>query len=240
MEQAALDAITIEQGVSIIGLFWKTDLVTKFILITLIIASVWTWAVIFEKIGIMTYMKKSVRAFEKKFWSGGSLDSLFDSLKKSKLNPMSSVFVAAMKEWHRAGIYSKGDKNSLKNSGLLERIERVMYITADKEKEKMEKRMIYLATTGAVAPFVGLFGTVWGIMDSFYAIGVAGNAHLAVIAPGLAEALLTTILGLIAAIPSVIAYNMFARWINRMDSANEYFIGEFIAILSRKIDEAGK
>lgn len=240
MEQEALKAIQTESNFSIIGMFWQTDLVTKLDLFLLFLASVLIWAIIFEKLGLTTYIKKSMRAFENKFWSGGSLDTLFDSLKKKRLNPMSSVFVAAMKEWHRAGNFTKGDKNSLKASGVLDRIERVMYITLDRERDKLEGRMVFLATMAVVAPFMGLFGTVWGIMDSFHAIGATGNAHLAVIAPGLAEALYTTALGLIAAIPAVLAYNLFTKRINSIMNQTEAFIGEFMAILSRKIDEAGK
>lgn len=240
MKQEALGAIGANADTSLMHFFWVSDGVTKMILVLLFIASIWCWAVIFEKIAWLAYVKKSIRSFEKKFWSGGSLDDLYDKLKKVRLNPMSAVFMSAMKEWHRAGIYSKVDKNTLKNSGLLDRIERNMFITVDREQEKMQKRLMSLASIGSVAPFVGLFGTVWGIMHSFQAIGISGNAQLAVIAPGLAEALSTTALGLIAAIPAVLAYNFFIHKMNAITSNTEHFIGEFIAILSRKIDEASK
>lgn len=240
MQQTALGAVKSSSSFGVIDLFWQTDLVTKVDLLLLFVASVLVWAIIFEKIGVTAYLSKSVKDFETKFWSGGSLDALFDSLKKKRLNPVSSVFVAAMKEWHRAGIYTKGDKNSLKTSGVLDRIERVMYITMDREKDKLERRMIFLATMVVTAPFMGLFGTVWGIMDIFHAIGLSGNAHLAAIAPGLAEALYTTILGLVVAIPAVLAYNLFTKRINSVMNQTEAFVGEFMAILSRKIDEAGK
>ena len=167
--------------------------------------------------------------------SGGSLDDLFDRIGSRPVNPMSAVFSAAMREWRRST--SRAGRDSDDRQSLSERIDRVMQITLNRELEQLERYMTFLASVGSTAPFVGLFGTVWGIMNSFSAIAVSKNTSLAVVAPGIAEALFATALGLVAAIPAVIAYNKLTTDINRYAGRLEAFAGEFGAILSRQSED---
>ena len=176
-------------NLSMFGLFLQADFVVKTVIIALALASVWTWAIIFEKVMLLRSATEDARKFEAQFWSGGSLDEMFDKLeaKPFRLDPMSSIFVAAMREWRRSsGVLGAG---GVHGTSLNQRIDRVMQITMDREMDRMEKRMTFLASTGAVSPFIGLFGTVWGIMNSFHNIGASSNTSLAVVAPGIAEAL---------------------------------------------------
>ena len=170
--------------------------------------------------------------FEKVFWSGNSLDDLYDRISQQPRDPMSAIFAAAMREWRR----SPTSHGSGAAAGLAARIDRVMQITMAREMDRAERYMTFLATTGATAPFVGLFGTVWGIMASFQSIAISKNTSLAVVAPGIAEALFATALGLLAAIPAVIAYNKLSRDLDRYAGRLESFSGEFGAILSRELD----
>ena len=161
---------------------------------------------------------------------------MFDRVeaKQFRLDPMSAIFVAAMSEWRRSsGVLNGG----IHGTSLQQRIDRVMQITLDREVDRMEKRMTFLASTGSVSPFIGLFGTVWGIMNSFHSIGASNNTSLAVVAPGIAEALFATALGLVAAIPAVLAYNKLSSDMNRYAKTLENFAGEFSTILSRQIDD---
>lgn len=173
-----------------------------------------------------------MKAFEEKFWSGGSLENLFTAFQKNPPDPLSAIFVAAMKEWKRAF----ADKRRASTLNLAERTEKIMHITIDKQIEKLETKMTFLATTGSVAPLLGLFGTIWGVMDSFAAIGATQSTNIAAVAPGIAEALLTTAVGLIAAIPALIAYNKFSHDIDHMAAKMETFSDEFTAILSRQLE----
>ena len=179
-------------------------------------------------------LNKRSQDFEHAFWSGGSLDDLYDRISAQPQDPMSSIFVAAMREWRRL----PGNVNiSSANIGLAERIDRVMQITLSREMDRAERYMTFLATTGSTAPFIGLFGTVWGIMNSFQSIAISKNTSLAVVAPGIAEALFATALGLLAAIPAVVAYNKLTRDLDRYEGRLESFAGEFSAILSREMDQ---
>ena len=190
------------------------------------------WAIIFEKLLTVRRLNKRSDEFEQAFWSGKSLDDLFDKVSSNPRDPMSAVFAAAMREWRRVS----GNTSENFKVGLADRIERVMQITVNREMGRAEKYMTFLATTGATAPFVGLFGTVWGIMHSFQSIAISSNSSLAVVAPGIAEALFATALGLLAAIPAVVAFNKLNRDLDRYAGRLESFAGEFVAILSREMD----
>ncbi|MGH6934237.1 MAG: protein TolQ [Dongiaceae bacterium] len=218
------------------GLFLQADIIVKLVILLLILASFWSWTIIFEKVARLRRLRARARQFEEAFWSGGSLEELFDRIGNKPPDPMSSIFVAAMREWRRSAAKGLLGSDEIK-AGLKERIERVMDITLGREIEKVERHMVYLASVGSSAPFVGLFGTVWGIMNSFAGIAASKNTSLAVVAPGIAEALFATALGLVAAIPAVLAYNKLSGDIGRYGHRLEAFAGEFNAILSRQLEE---
>jgi len=220
---------------SIWGLFLQADFIVQLVVFLLILASFWCWAIIFEKWRRIRRLSDEARQFEENFWSGGSLDELYDRIGSQPNDPMSAIFVAAMREWRRSASQNVNDERS---AGLASRIDRVMDITLGREMAHLERYMIFLASVGSTAPFVGLFGTVWGIMNSFQAIALTKNTSLAVVAPGIAEALFATALGLVAAIPAVVAYNKLSNDIGRYAGRLEAFSGEFSAILSRR-SEAG-
>ena len=214
---------------------WSSDTVTKVVMIGLIAASVWSWAIIIEKVRALREVKQRSRSFESKFWSGGSLDRLYDSIGNRPSDPMSAMFVAAMREWKRTNILKSKTDRGLRGVSLQQRIEKAMTVSMDKELDELDTRMGFLASTGSVAPLVGLFGTVWGIINSFNAIAVTQSNSLSAIAPGIAEALFTTAFGLIAAIPAVVAYNKISSDIDRYANRLENFMAEFSSILSREM-----
>ncbi len=236
METSAVQSVTLDGSavpdLSVVGLFLQADIVVKLVMIGLLLASFWCWAIIFEKWFRMRMLRRRASQFEENFWSGSSLDDLFDRISDRPPDPMSAVFVSAMREWRRSGNLTPTGRE--RHQSLAERMDRVMQITVNRELEQVERYMTFLASVGATAPFVGLFGTVWGIMNSFTAIAISKNTTLAVVAPGIAEALFATALGLVAAIPAVIAYNKLSTDINRYASRLEGFAGEFSAILSRR------
>ena len=241
MENQIVDAVTLGGSVadmdfSMVSLFMRADLIVKSVIVILLLASFWCWAIIFEKWFGMRRLNKRSNDFEKAFWSGSSLDDLYDRISVQPRDAMSAVFVAAMREWRRS---PGGQGSATASVGLADRIERVMHITLSREMDRAERYMTFLATTGATAPFIGLFGTVWGIMNSFQSIAVSKNTSLAVVAPGIAEALFATALGLLAAIPAVVAYNKLSRDLDRYANRLESFAGEFAAILSREMDNGG-
>jgi biopolymer transport protein TolQ len=221
---------------SILALFLQADIIVKTVLFLLLAASFWSWAVIFDKISKLRRLRRDAEQFEESFWSGGSLDDLYDRIGNRPIDPMSAVFAAAMREWRRSVAKGLVGTNTMRTS-LQERIERVMGVTVGREMERLERFMPFLATVGSTAPFVGLFGTVWGIMNSFNSIAASKNTSLAVVAPGIAEALFATALGLVAAIPAVIAYNKFSTDFSRYAGRLDAFATEFSAILSRQLDE---
>jgi biopolymer transport protein TolQ len=192
-------------GVSFLDLFVQAHLVVKFVMIGLFLASVWSWAIIIEKLFSFRRARLDAEHFEQQFWSGQSLEELYAALSPRPTIVMAALFVAAMREWKRS---VEGSIRAL--GGIQLRVEKVMDVTISREMERLDRRLLFLATVGATAPFVGLFGTVWGIMTSFQAIAASKNTSLAVVAPGIAEALFATALGLLAAIPAVIFYNKFA------------------------------
>ena len=237
MENQIVDTVNLGGSVadldfSLIALFLRADLVVKSVIVLLFLASVWCWAIIFQKVVAIRRLNGRSNEFEKVFWSGNSLDDLYDRISQQPRDPMSAIFAAAMREWRR----SPTSHGSGAAAGLAARIDRVMQITMAREMDRAERYMTFLATTGATAPFVGLFGTVWGIMASFQSIAISKNTSLAVVAPGIAEALFATALGLLAAIPAVIAYNKLSRDLDRYAGRLESFSGEFGAILSRELD----
>ena len=217
------------------SLFLRADFIVKAVMIMLFSLSVWCWAIIIEKFFRLRRLNTAASKFEDSFWSGGSLDALYDKIGGAPMDPMSAVFGAAMREWRRTRDIGTGLKE--RAGSLMQRIDRVMDVTVNREMTRVERQMTVLASTGATAPFIGLFGTVWGIMNSFQAISVTKNTSLAVVAPGIAEALFATALGLLAAIPAVIFYNKFNSAVARHAARLEGFADEFGAILSRQIDK---
>ena len=234
----AVDAVQIAGVVasndfSVWALFLKADIIVKAVMASLFFASIWCWAIIIEKTFSLRKLNKLAIEFEDNFWSGGSLDAFYERLSVQKLDPMSAVFTAAMREWKRSKEVVGGRQTG---SSLMERIDRVMDVTVNREIDRIERNMTILASTGSTAPFVGLFGTVWGIMNSFQAISLTKNTSLAVVAPGIAEALFATALGLVAAIPAVIAYNKISKDMGRYAARLEDFANEFSAIVSRQME----
>ena len=223
---------------SIMGLFWAADPFVKLVMLLLILASVWCWAIVVEKVTIIRRERRLAQAFEDAFWSGGSLDKLYDDTGANPRDAMSIVFVAAMREWRRATSRGLADASRADlRASLVSRIDRSMNFTITREMERMERGMNFLASIGSVSPFVGLLGTVWGIMSSFQSIAESKNTSLAVVAPGIAEALFATALGLVAAIPAVIAYNRFNARIDALGARVDRFSSEFSSMLSRQLEE---
>jgi biopolymer transport protein TolQ len=220
---------------SFLSLIYNADIVVKIAIFLLVLASIWSWSVIIEKFFIFKRLNVRSNNFEKIFWSGGDLDQLYDRLKNKTNHPMSAAFVAAMDELKRY------DNTHLEQHYLTvsikERVSQAMEIAKNKEMEQTEKNLALLGTIGSAAPFVGLFGTVWGIMISFQSIAAAKNVTLAVVAPGIAEALLATAIGLMAAIPAVIFYNIFANQLNSINAKIDDYLGELYNLISRKLDK---
>jgi len=221
---------------SMISLFLQADLIVKGVMVLLLAASFWSWAIIFDKALKVKRLVRAADAFEESFWSGGSIEDLYDRIGSRPVDPMSATFAAAMLEWRRSAAKGLVVVGALQAS-LKERIEKAMNVTVGRELERAERYMAFLATVGSTAPFVGLFGTVWGIMNSFEAIAASKNTSLAVVAPGIAEALFTTALGLIAAIPAVVGYNKLTTDLGRYGNRLDNFASEFSAILSRQLEE---
>ena len=192
-------------GFSFFELFMTAHPVVKFVMIGLLLASIWAWAIIIEKLFAFRRARHEADKFEQQFWSGQSLEELYAGLSRGRTLSMAALFVAAMREWKRS---VEGNIRAM--GGIQLRVEKVMDVTISREMEQLDRRLLFLATVGSTAPFIGLFGTVWGIMTSFQAIAASKNTSLAVVAPGIAEALFATALGLLAAIPAVIFYNKFA------------------------------
>ena len=238
-----MDTVTIDQAAqlaatdfSLWALFIRADIVVKLVMIGLIVASVMSWSIIIEK--IMTYrrVRQQAEEFEALFWSGETLQNIYRQLASGEASPSVRVFNAAMREWVRH------DSNRRKTEGgaIIPSIERALTNAVAREMEALESRLLFLATVGAVAPFVGLFGTVWGIMNSFQAIAMSRDTNLAVVAPGIAEALFATGLGLLAAIPAVVAYNACAASVQRFASRLDHFADDFINLMARQNNAQGK
>lgn len=227
----------VAHDLSLWGLFLQADWVVKLVMLGLLAASVWVWAIVFEKITTIRRVNRAADAFEDRFWSGGSLDALHRQEGERPTHPIAAVFGAAMREWERAS--QRADGSEVVLTGMQQRAERAMNVAIQREMDRMERWMVFLASVGSVGPFVGLFGTVWGIMNSFSAIAGMNNTNLAVVAPGIAEALFATAIGLVAAIPAVLAYNKINTDLARFAARLEGFAAEFGAILSRQAEERG-
>jgi biopolymer transport protein TolQ len=217
---------------SIFTLFLQAHWIVKSVMIGLMACSVWVWAIAVDKLILYARTTRAMDGFEQTFWSGQSLEELYRMVSARPNHSMAALFVAAMREWKRS---FEGAPRSF--AGLQMRIEKVMDVTIMREIERLERRLLVLATVGSAGPFIGLFGTVWGIMTSFQSIAASKNTSLAVVAPGIAEALFATAIGLVAAIPATIFYNKFSSEVNKQAQRLEGFADEFAAILSRQIDE---
>ena len=231
MENQAVDAINLAQNgaydLSIISLFFRADPIVKLVIFGLFLASVWSWAIIINKIKVIRKINIVTKKFEELFWSTNSLEDLYSKTESKSDHAMISIFNKAMIEWLKIrGTKLKDQMESRLNNTLVSSI--------NNEMTKLEKNMIFLASLGSSAPFIGLFGTVWGIMNSFVAIGITKNTSLAVVAPGIAEALFATALGLIAAIPAVIAYNKISSVLDNYSVRLETFAHEFVSRVTRK------
>lgn len=233
-----LAGTVVHQNMSMFGLFLQADFIVKTIILILFAASVYSWAIIVDKYLRFKLIKYKTSQFEDQFWSGGMLDQLFERLKEKADHPMIMVFVAAMQEWKRQDIRKVGSGDHTLKAGLKERIFQSMNVARNRGLEGLESKLGFLATVGSTAPFIGLFGTVWGIMNSFQSIAMTKNTTLAVVAPGIAEALFATAIGLFAAIPAVVFYNKFSADLNKISNRVDDFSTEFASIISRELDAA--
>ncbi|MDR3460804.1 MAG: protein TolQ [Beijerinckiaceae bacterium] len=220
--------------VTVFGMFLQASLIVKIVMLGLLSASVWSWAIIINKSILFARTQRAMDKFENVFWSGTSLEELYTTLSSRPATGMANLFVAAMREWKR----SVQTANS-SFMGLQARIDKVLDVSISREVERLESNLLFLATVASAGPFVGLFGTVWGIMTSFRSIAASKNTSLAVVAPGIAEALLATALGLFAAIPALVAYNKLQGDVAKKQARMEGFADEFSSILSRQIDQHG-
>ena len=208
---------------SLIQLFLRADFIVKAVIVILIAASVYSWALIFDKYKLFKRIEKSTTSFEEKFWKSKSAESFYNNFSNKEKDPVATIFQSAMIELIR----TKSKSSSVQSN----RVSRVIEISADKEIKSIEKNFTFLATVGSTAPFIGLFGTVWGIMNSFQSIAISRNTSLAIVAPGIAEALFATALGLLAAIPAVIAYNKFNSDSKKYAGRIENFSKRFLSII---------
>lgn len=233
MNELVQSTLAVQEGeISFFALFWQAHIIVKLVMLGLMLASIWCWAIVVDKTLLYGRTRRQMNRFETVFWSGQSLEELYGTLHNRSNHSMAALFVAAMREWKRS---HEGARPAI--GSLQQRIDRVMDVTIQREAERLESRLLILATVGSSAPFIGLFGTVWGIMTAFQAIASSESTNLAVVAPGIAEALLATALGLLAAIPAVIAYNKFSSDVGKAVARMEGFADEFSSILSRQIDE---
>ena len=229
-ETAAIPEALGDADFSVWAMFLRATLAVKLVMAILVLASFWSWAIIIEKAMLFRRLRRHSARFEENFWSGQPLDDLFDRISGKANSPIERVFVAGMTEWRR----SFGDSGLI--PGTQQRVDRAMNVAMAREAEVINRRLPFLASVGATAPFVGLFGTVWGIKHSFESIAMQQNTNLAVVAPGIAEALLATALGLLAAIPAVLAYNRLGAEAESLNGGIENFSDEFSTILARQID----
>lgn len=220
-----------EVDFSLWSLLWDADIVVQGVLLVLLLASIAEWAVIFNKWSQIRILVRRSRKFERFFWSGATMDALYEGLRQRESCGLSLVFAASMEEWQRSTVAKSWDRAALDR-----RLQRVMAISLARSRSELQRAMSYLATVGSAAPFIGLFGTVWGIMNAFSAIAGQQNTSLVVVAPGIAEALFATACGLIAAIPAVIAYNRLAAMQALYLLRAQSFSGELANILSRELD----
>lgn len=224
-------ALAQEIDFSLWALFARATLIVKLVMIMLIVASFWAWSIIIQKLITYRAARREADGFDHRFWSGEPLDELFEEIGADPGGQSERVFAAGMMEWRRS---HRNDGGLI--AGATARIDRSMDVAIVKEAEHLQSGLSVLATVGSTAPFVGLFGTVWGIMHAFIEIAAQQNTNIAVVAPGIAEALLATGLGLLAAIPAVIFYNKLSADSDRIVASYEAFADEFATILSRQLD----
>ena len=220
---------------SLFSLFLRADLVVKTVIIILILSSVYSWSIIAAKLIKLNRLKKLENEFDEIFWSGNSFEDLFETLNYNQSDPKSKIFCSAISEWKKSS-NQLVDTNLSSVNSLKERMNRSMQVAFNKETEIIEKNLTFLATAGSTAPFIGLFGTVWGIMNSFQSIAIAQNTNLSVVAPGIAEALFATALGLFVAIPAVVAYNKITSDLSKYFISLETFMDEFTTIFFRQLE----
>jgi biopolymer transport protein TolQ len=220
---------------SLLALFLAADWVVKSVMLGLLLASVWCWAIIVDKSLLYARVQREMNRFERVFWSGSSLKELYKQVSERPSVGLGSVFIAAMQEWDRSI-----EQNAASHLGVQARLDKVLDVAISRESEGLEKRLSFLATVSSASPFIGLFGTVWGIMNSFQSIAASKSTNLAVVAPGIAEALFATALGLLAAIPALIAYNKLSHDSNKLIGRLESFADEFSTILSRQLEARGQ
>ena len=233
MDQVTQVPVSAGAQISIWHLIFQASLPVQIVMIGLGLASIWCWAIIFEKFYSVRRMNSSNEKFESQFWSGQSLEDIFRAISNRQSIGTAAIFMAAMQEWKR----SQGAALRAGFAGVQKRIEKVMDVAIQKEMGTLESRLLFLATVGSAGPFIGLFGTVWGIMTAFQGIANSQNTNLAVVAPGIAEALFATAIGLVAAIPATIFYNMYSSDAAKIGTRLENFADEFSAIISRQLDE---
>ena len=232
MEELTINANLASQAIdfSLLSLFLRADIIVKSVIIILIISSVYSWTIIISKLIKINRLKQLDKEFDEIFWSGNSFEDLYETFHPNQNDSKTKIFCSAIEEWKK----SKRDASSLdlnELNSLKERMSRSMQVTFNKESEIIEKNLTFLATAGSTAPFIGLFGTVWGIMNSFQSIAISRNTSLAIVAPGIAEALFATALGLLAAIPAVVAYNKFNSDSKKYTQKLENFSKRFLSII---------
>ena len=224
-------AMAAEIDFSLMALFLRATFTVKIVMILLVVMSIWAWAITIQKVIVYRAARKELAEFEKVFWSGQALDDIYDQIGPQPPGAAQKIFAAGMTEWRRS---QRTDGAMIPNAG--QRIDRVMDLSIARHTEGLSGGLSFLATTGATAPFIGLFGTVWGIKHAFEQIAIAQNTNLAVVAPGIAEALLATGLGLLAAIPAVVFYNKLSADSDAITGGYEAFADEFSTILSRQLE----
>ncbi|NNK77621.1 MAG: protein TolQ [Litoreibacter sp.] len=229
--EAEVVGLASEVDFTITALFWRATFTVKMVMLMLIAASFWGWAIIIQKFINYRVARREAEHFDRQFWSGDPLDELYEKIGTDPKGAAQQIFAAGMSEWRRS---HREDGQLI--AGATARIDRSMDVAIAKADERLTYGLGFLATVGATAPFIGLFGTVWGIKNAFEEIAIAQNTNLAVVAPGIAEALVATALGLLAAIPAVIFYNKLSADADRIASGYEAFADEFSTILSRQLD----
>lgn len=232
METETLAAAS-EIDFSLLALFLRATLTVKIVMIILVVASVWSWGIIIQRHLLYRKSRGQSRTFEDAFWSGQPLDQVYDQIKDDPDGGAEKIFVSGMREWRRS---HRGDGGLI--AGAQARIDRAMNVAIQREADEVNSGLTFLATVGSISPFVGLFGTVWGIKHAFEEIAIQQSTNLAVVAPGIAEALLATALGLLAAIPAVVFYNKLSGDAEKITGSHESFADEFSMILSRQLDRA--
>jgi biopolymer transport protein TolQ len=229
------EVISSGPDLSVLGLFFQADPFVKGVMFLLIFASIWCWAIIINKYFLIRKEKKKSMEFEDIFWSGVNLEDLYQQYSENINNSQVRVFISGMREFNKVG--QRQTLSSTKLKEVFQRINNSMHISINREIQRLETGMSFLASIGSVAPFIGLLGTVWGIVNAFQSIAISNNTSLAVVAPGIAEALFATALGLLAAIPAVAAYNKFSNDLEKLSNNLEYFSIEFSAVLLRQVED---